>query len=91
MTYIKVRWKHSNAEYPVVLYSELDNARWEVRKVEIFSDGRIGFASAAESAGSTGLGETPIPPLAEIASDPQFEPVEIVEQEFEEVWAKRKT
>ena len=90
MTYIKVAWKHTKSEYPVVLYSELDDDRWEVRKVEIFSDGRCGFASAAESAGSTGLGEAPIPVLAEIASDSQFEPVEITKEEFEDVWAKRK-
>lgn len=90
MTYIKVEWIHSHADEPTLLYSELDQGRWEKRKVEVFADGRCGYASSTESAGSTRLGEEPIPQLAEISSDPQFKPVEITKQEFEEVWAKRK-
>jgi hypothetical protein len=35
------------------IYSELDEERWETRKIEIFADGRIGFASASESTPST--------------------------------------
>ena len=91
MTYIKVKWIHSHADEPILLYSELDESRWEKRKVEVFADGHYGFASSTESASSTRLGEEPIPLLAEIGSDPQFKPVEIAKQEFEEVWAKRKT
>jgi hypothetical protein len=91
MNYIKVKWIHSCPDDPILLYSELDAERWEKRKVEVFHDGHCGYASASESAGSTRLGEEPIPPLVEIASDSQFEPVEITKEEFEEVWAKRKT
>lgn len=91
MKYIRVKWNHKHHDEPVLLYSELDTERWEKRKVEVFRDGRCGYASASESGGSTRLGEEPIPALTEIASDPQFEPVEITQQEFEEVWAKRKT
>ena len=91
MKYICVKWNHKHQDEPVLLYSELDAGRWEKRKVGVFRDGHNGFASIDESAGSTRLGEEPIPPLAEIASDPQFQPAEITKQEFEEVWAKRKT
>ena len=35
MTYIRVEWKYSFANEPVWLYSELDDLRWEVRKVEV--------------------------------------------------------
>jgi hypothetical protein len=90
MNYIKVKWIHSHANEPVLLYSELDEDRWEKRKIEVFAVGHFGYASSGESAGSSRLGEEPIPPLAEIASEPQFKPVEITKQEFEEVWAKRK-
>jgi hypothetical protein len=90
MKYIRVKWNHNHQDEPVLLYSELDPERWEKRKVEVFPDGRCGYASASESAGSTRLGEEPIPPPVEIASDSQFEPVEITREEFEEVWAKRK-
>lgn len=91
MSYIKVKWIHSCPDYPVWLYSELDGERWEMRKAEVFADGHFGYASSTESGGSTRLGHDPIPTLAEIASDPQFEPVEIAKQEFEEVWARRKS
>lgn len=90
-SYIKVKWTHSNANDPVLLYSELDSGRLEMRKVEIFQDGHCGCASIDESSGSTRLGKTPIPSLAEIASDPQFEPIEITISEFEVIWANRKS
>ena len=88
MTYLKVRWIHSHADEPVLLYSELDEYRWEKRKVEVFADGHCVYASAAASAGSTQLSEGPIPSLAEIADDAQFEPLEITREEFEDVWAR---
>jgi len=91
MKYIKVKWTHSKPnEYPSILYSELDDELWEVRKVEMFGDGHQGYASDAESLGDTELGIEPLPPLAEIASDPQFELIEITKEEFEEVWSKRE-
>jgi hypothetical protein len=90
MTYIKVRWIHSHVDEPVLLHGELDDNRWEKHKVEVFADGHCGYASPAESAGSTRLAQEPIPLLAEIASDPQVSPVEVTKQEFEAVWARRK-
>jgi hypothetical protein len=90
MTYIRVRWKHSIPTEPVYLYSELDDARWEVRKIEVFLDGRRGYASAAESVGGTRLGTVPVPLLVELAADSQFEPDEITGEEFERVWAHRR-
>jgi hypothetical protein len=88
MRYIKVRWIHSLPDEPVLLYSELDDDRWEMRKVEVFADGRCSYASATKSVGSTDLSLEPIPPTASIARDPQFEPFEITKQEFEDIWAK---
>jgi hypothetical protein len=45
MTYFKCKWNHAYRDEPVLLYSELDEERWETRKVEIFRDGKMGFAS----------------------------------------------
>jgi hypothetical protein len=67
----------------MVLYSELDNDRWEKRKVEIYSDGRMGYADQERAVGGTFLGLEPIPALPEIAKDPQFEPYAIT---GESVW-----
>jgi hypothetical protein len=88
ISYIKVKWLHNHFDYPVLLYSELDDARWEIRKVEIWADGRSGYASSIGNSGETQLGIEPVPDLAKIASDKQFEPIEISKAEFEEVWAK---
>jgi hypothetical protein len=90
MNYLRVGWKHQHAEEPVILYSELDADRWEVRKVEVFRNGRCGYASAEGSSGGTELGKVPIPELTEIAKDPQFEPCEISREEFEAVWTRRE-
>jgi hypothetical protein len=86
MTYIAVQWHHSNSEYPVEMYSELDIDRNETRKVEIFADGRLRYAGAASQTGDTMLSLEPIPPLNEIASDPQFTPRVISQSEFDSAW-----
>ena len=88
MHYIKVTWKHQHRDDPVQLYSELDDARWEVRKVEVFRNGSLGCASRSESRGGTILGLAPLPLFAEIAANPEFEPTEIAKDEFEEIWSK---
>jgi hypothetical protein len=86
MQYLRVRWIHQYATEPVLLISELDDDRYEVRKVEVFADGRMGFASASQSGRETVLGEKPIPPISEIAADPQFRVEEVDADGFEEAW-----
>lgn len=86
MHHIKVAWDHHPPDQPLLLYSELDGDRMEVRKVEIFRSGRPGSASAADSHGPTKLGEAPVPPLSEIGVDPEFQPAETTQEEFERVW-----
>jgi hypothetical protein len=89
MTYLRVAWKHQLPHEPVILYSELDDNRFEVRKVEVFRNGRCGYASPEQASGGTKLGIVAIPELSEIAKDPQFDPVEIGQEEFEAAWARR--
>jgi hypothetical protein len=88
MTYIKVIWHHEFRNEPVTLYSELDDQRFEVRKVELFSDGRTAFSCASDSSSSpySQLGLVPIPDNTEIARDSQFEIFEIEAEEFDLVW-----
>jgi hypothetical protein len=86
MKYLAVKWKHSFVDEPVLLYSELDEQRWECRKVEVFADGHGDYADADKSTGSTQLGLVPVPELSEIAEDEEFEPMEITSDEFEKVW-----
>lgn len=86
MHYIVVKWLHYFSEEPVLLFSELDDQGWEIRKVEVFRDGVAYFADARRHSGSTALGLLPVPDLAEIATDSQFLPREITPEEFERVW-----
>ncbi|MGZ7179025.1 DUF6881 domain-containing protein [Burkholderia gladioli] len=77
---------HSIHNEPILIYSELDEEGWELRKVEIYADGRMGFACKFQSSGGSGLSNEPIPSLEEISSDDQFEPIEIDRDEFERIW-----
>lgn len=63
MQYIKVLWKHDFPDDPVWHYSELDEDRWETRKVEIFAEGTKGFADQIEECGLSQLSVEPIPSL----------------------------
>jgi hypothetical protein len=86
MRYVKVRWIHASPDYPETLYSELDQDMWEIRKVEVYADGRMDFADNDRRSGNTKLGIVPHPSLEEIATDPQFKPMLISAEEFESIW-----
>ena len=88
-TYIHVRWLHEFDDEPVELWSELDGERFETRRLEIFRDGSIGFASATEATDRTWLGEIAVPPIDEISQNPQFVAQEISKEEFERRWNAR--
>ncbi|MAX37681.1 MAG: hypothetical protein CME33_14075 [Gimesia sp.] len=88
MEYLKVEWLHSNKLYPILLYSELDEDRMEIRKVEQYRDGKFCFADHERATGDTQLSIEPLPSIENIASDPQFLPTQITHQEFEDVWMR---
>jgi hypothetical protein len=90
MKYIRVKWKHTNPDEPVFLFSELDDNGVEKRKLECFRNGFCDFASTNASTGNAKLSTQPLPELEKIAKDPEFEPVEITKDEFEDVWTKRR-
>ncbi len=90
MKYIRVKWNHSNPDEPVFLFSELDVNGVELRKLECFRNGFCDFASTNASTGNAKLSTQPLPELEKIGKDPEFEPVEITREEFEDVWKKRR-
>jgi hypothetical protein len=90
MRYIAVQWHHHCPEDPIELLSEIDDAGWEQRKIEVYADGRRDFADQREHTGATDLSLSPIPSLEEIAADPQFNPREISREEFEMSWKGAK-
>ena len=91
MKYIRVRWNHTNPDEPVWLFSEVDEEGKELRKLECFRNGFCDFASSEASSGTTALMTLPLPDLSALARrDPEFTPVEITKEQFEEVWMKRQ-
>jgi hypothetical protein len=84
--YLEVEWIHNFPDEPILLYSELDDSRFETRKVEVFRDGKRGYASKTESSGTTVLGIVAVPDIDVIAKDSQFIVKEIQRGLFEQVW-----
>ncbi|HXC53674.1 MAG TPA: hypothetical protein VNU97_00105 [Rhizomicrobium sp.] len=90
MKYLHIKWHKAVGGEPLHLYSELDAERYELRKVEIFGDGRRGFADAKEEVGGTFLGTMAVPALDELAGDPAFEARAISQDDFQRIWLKRR-
>ncbi|MET2523852.1 DUF6881 domain-containing protein [Ralstonia pseudosolanacearum] len=87
MIYVCVRWIHAIPSEPVFIYSEIDPDNFELRKVEVYADGRMGFSDGTNFAGESMLSTEPLPSLQEISTDPQFVPGEITQEEFEMMWS----
>ena len=87
MEYIDVIWSHDNSNDPFRLVSELGKDRYEVRKIEFFPHGGVGYASENKTKLGTRLGEVPVPSLEEINSDTQFIGKNISIEEFESLWS----
>ncbi len=84
--YIKVIWFHQFHDEPVLLYSELDNERFETRKIEFYRDNQVGIAFEEMEFNSSMLGTEKVPDLIEINKNPEFYGVEISKEEFEIIW-----
>jgi hypothetical protein len=91
MLYLCVQWHHNLQSEPVWLYCEVDDGRWEQRKVEVYANGAHDWADQNEGTGKTMLGDQVTPSLEEIAESGEFTPREISRDDFEEVWRKAKS
>lgn len=91
MTYLRVQWRHAAEDEPCWLYSELDERRMERRKIDIYPDGRWGFADEHQEVGCSGLSEACTPTVVELNADPEYEASEITSEEFEQMWAARSS
>lgn len=88
MTYIKVSWKRDFPDEPILMFSELDDDRNEIRKVEVYRENWFGYACEYTNKNGTLLSECELPELSVINEDIQFEGVEIEKDEFEKVWKR---
>jgi hypothetical protein len=85
MTYEKLVWQTAKDDYPVVTYSEIDDERWEVRKVEVFRNKPPGYADVNECRGSIGLSDVK---MRESIAHRELTLTAITKEEFEEAWAR---
>jgi hypothetical protein len=89
-SYVKVHWDHGFADEPVELFSELGEDRYEVRKVDVYRDGRADWADAGRETDAIGLAEVPFPGLGEINAQPEFHAEVITAAEFEAAWVRAR-
>jgi hypothetical protein len=90
MRYLYIKWVHKNPGDPVHLYSEIGDDGYELRRIELWANGRKGYADANEEAGGTALSVMPVPSLKEIAAQPEYQPKQIDAEEFHKLWLKRR-
>jgi hypothetical protein len=83
---MKVAWLHDHPDEPVTLFIECDDENRETRKMEIYRDGRFTRAYRHVAIGGSMLSFEPIPSLAEINLQPEFQAKEISELEFNHAW-----
>ncbi len=88
MRYQRVVWHHDFEDEPIVLWSEIGDDGFERRKVDEYRDGRLHFADASSSTGSTLLGDQPMPPLDLITADSEFSGTVIARADFESIWTR---
>lgn len=85
MNYYRVEWNEIG-ENPVLFYSEIDDGRWEKRKIEIFKDGSIGIAGLGEEGGGSYLSVEPWPSHYDLGVGDSIVVSEISCEAFEEIW-----
>jgi uncharacterized protein YpuA (DUF1002 family) len=86
MAYERTEWRHDNPNSPVDIYSELDEDRWEVRKVEVFADGRMQYSDGVDSTGDSGLSEVPLPPITPREPGSPLHVTVVDEETFDRMW-----
>ncbi len=80
-----VTWHGAAGDTPILVFAEIVNG-WEVRKVDVFDDGRLARADARDADGSTVLGSAAVLPITAIDDMPDFSAVEIAREAFEALW-----
>ncbi len=91
MNYILLKWFHNFKNEPYLIYSEIDNQRYEVRKIEVYKNGTIHKCDKKMTNSLIELGDVEFPEnLDEINQDKQFYAKYISREEFESIWNSNK-
>jgi hypothetical protein len=88
ITYVHVIWNAPAQVQPIGYYDEIDSDRWSIRCIREFSDGSFSTFGKTTYNWRDVMPEAPIPHLAEINEDPQFQARNIPRRAFESLWVK---
>ncbi|MFI0808109.1 DUF6881 domain-containing protein [Streptomyces echinatus] len=86
MEHWKVDWAHELESTPIRFYSEIGSDGYEVRKIEVYRDGRILKAGKFHESAEIGLSEVPVGSIDDVASQPEFSAPSISPEDFERAW-----
>jgi hypothetical protein len=86
MRYSFVRWIHSIPTAPLLLLAEIDDAGFESRKIDIYPNGQISYATRTHSDGATFLSYERYPDLSEINASAEFDAISGSAEVFEWFW-----
>ena len=88
--HLKVYWLHDFPDEPTIIYSEVDDNGWEIRKIEQYRDGRADIAYSDIETGSTRLAEVQYSPIEEISAQDEFWPALITSADFAAAWGSAR-
>ncbi len=88
MTYMEIHSLDPSSIWPLYTYSEVDDDRWEKRKVCLYRDGTLELSSSKYDPGLTRLGDQPVLPVEGFAQKRTLEARDITAEEFEALWEK---
>lgn len=89
MNYVLLEWFHTLEDEPYLIYSEIDDQRYEVRKVEIYKNGTIARYDEQMTDSLFQLSDVKFPEnLDEINQYQEFCAKYVSQEEFETMWNK---
>ncbi|SFT02600.1 DUF6881 domain-containing protein [Marininema halotolerans] len=88
MEYIKAKWIHDLKNEPIFYYMEVDPEGYEKRKIVLYEDEKVEYASEEVEKGAF-LSPVPVGTVEEIDSDPECEAERISHKEFNEMWSMK--
>ncbi|MYT31950.1 MULTISPECIES: hypothetical protein [unclassified Streptomyces] len=90
MQHWKVIWHHEFDEEPVILFSEIGDDGYEIRKVQEYRDGRLLYTDGTNETAEIGLSEIPVGDIEDVASQSEFSAFVISAADFEMIWNRAR-
>ncbi|MEU1277814.1 hypothetical protein [Streptomyces sp. NPDC005805] len=88
MEYWRVEWIHEFESEPIVIFSEIDEVRYETRKVQQYRDRASLKSDEFHESSDIGLSEIRLESIDEVNQQPDFRARVISRSEFEVAWGE---